>query len=87
MRTRLSSLLAVVFLLTPLPALAAPKRAEVEPHASVIDAVLERLGGTISRLFGADEEDKGPTVDPSGLAAELPRPPSESEVPRSRSRR
>jgi hypothetical protein len=74
MRTRLFALVAVVLLLAPLPALAAPERGEAEPRDSVIDSVLTRLADSLSRVFGTSEEDNGPTVDPDGLVAPSPPP-------------
>jgi hypothetical protein len=71
MRTRLCTLLVVGLLLVTTPVLAAPERAAAQDSAS-IDALLHRLLGPILNLFGADEDDNGPTVDPNGLAEPLP---------------
>ncbi len=74
MRTRLSALVAVTLLLAPSAAFAAPQRAEPEARGSVLDTVLQRLAGSVGKLFGASEEDKGPTIDPSGLVTPAPSP-------------
>ncbi|MGH7339230.1 MAG: hypothetical protein ACREKH_01940, partial [Candidatus Rokuibacteriota bacterium] len=74
MRARLVALVLAGSLLAPLPAMAAPERADSEASSWTVDGLLSRLAGSISRLFGATDGDLGATVDPDGLAA----PPSPS---------
>jgi hypothetical protein len=75
MRARLFALLVVGLLLAPLPALAAPDRSAHEEGAGWIEGLWIRLADTVSRLFGANEDDKGPGIDPNGLTNPPP-PPS-----------
>jgi len=74
MRARLVALVLVGSLLAPLPAMAAPERAEPGSSSWTVDGLLSRLAGSILRLFGASEGDLGPLVDPDGFTA----PPSPS---------
>lgn len=81
MRTRCTVLLVVALLLAPLPAVAAPQRAEPEAGTSWFDAFLLHLTEPISRLFGASEEDLGPGIDPGELESPPPPPIDEDKGP------
>ena len=76
MRARLCALLVVGLLLAPLPALAAPDRSPREEGAGLAEGLWLHFVESISTLFDASEDDKGPGVDPNGLTPPLPPPPS-----------
>ncbi len=75
MRARLFTLLVVGLLLAPMPALAAPERSAREEGSGWVEGAWSRLTESVSRLFGASEDDKGPGIDPNGVTNPPP-PPS-----------
>lgn len=91
MRARLYALWVVGLLLAPVPVLAAPDRSAREEGAGGVEGAWNRLAESVSRWFGASEDDKGPGIDPNGLtnppppsSGGLTAPPEPPRVPRGR---